>query len=389
MGKIVKYKMEMEVLTPVHIAGADYKSKLNKTEYIFNPNTNDLTIIDNNKFIDFLIKKKIVDKYMDEIKDNNRLNLFYFLKNNNIYKDLNKFTKKNYKHLDLEAEVKENGEKKKLKLNSVSLLVRDIENKIYIPGSSIKGALVNLLLVSYIINNRDEFINEIKQIENEIENFDKYDFKFFQKKVKNIINIINKVQEKILYENCLNKEIKKLGISISDSYKNKKDIKINFYQDIDEKIKDKKKNSLPVIVREYIEPKNIFEFDITLDFELLSRTKLKINDFDDLINALEEATGYLIENTLELPNEFCCKNLILGANTGFHQKTIVHALFKDKSDRTQVVKVLLHKGGTNGIRLHLNDKDSPRVINRIRKNGKLELAGLVEIRKISEKEVGK
>ena len=41
------------------------------------------------------------------------------------------------------------------------------------------------------------------------------------------------------------------------------------------------------------------------------------------------------------------------------------------------------------IRLHLNDKDSPRVINRIRKNGKLELAGLVEIRKISEKEVGK
>ena len=386
MGKIVKYKMEMEVLTPVHIAGADHKSKLNKTEYIFNPNTKDLTLIDNNKFIDFLVEKKIIDKYLDEIRENNKFNLYYFLKNNNIYKDLNKFTKKSYKHLDLEAEVKENGEKKKLKLNSVSLLVRDIENKIYIPGSSIKGALINLLLVSYIIKNRDEFINEIKQIENEIENFDKDDFKFFQKKVK---NIINKVQEKILYENCLNKEIKKLGISISDSYKNKKDIKINFYQDIDEKIKDKKKNSLPVIVREYIEPKNIFEFDITLDFELLSRTRLKINDFDDLINALEEATDYLIENTLELPDELCCQNLILGANTGFHQKTIVHALFKDKSERTQVVKILLHKGGTNAIRLHLNDKDSPRVINRIRKNGKLELAGLVEIRKISEKEVGK
>ena len=35
MGKIVRYKMEMEVLTPVHIAGADYKSKLNKKEYIY------------------------------------------------------------------------------------------------------------------------------------------------------------------------------------------------------------------------------------------------------------------------------------------------------------------------------------------------------------------
>ena len=393
MGKIVKYKMEMEVLTPVHIAGADYKSKLNKTEYIFNPNTNDLTIIDNNKFVNFLVEKKIIDKYLDEIRENNKLNLFYFLKNSDLYKnkdrnkilyeDLRGFTKKSYKNLDIELKIKEN--EKKENLNNITLLNKNVKDEVYIPGSSIKGALVNLLLVSYIINNRDEFVNEITQIENEVENFDKDNSKFFQKKVK---NIINKIQEKILYENCSNKKIKKFGISVSDSYENKKDIDVNFYQDIDEKIKDKKESYLPV-VREYIEPKNIFEFDITLDFELLSRTRLKINDFDDLINSLEEATDYLIENTLELPDELCCQNLILGANTGFHQKTIVHALFKDKSDRTQVVKILLHKGGTNGIRLHLNDKDSPRVINRIRKNGKLELAGLVEIRKISEKEVGK
>ena len=383
MGKIVRYKMEMEVLTPVHIAGADYKSKLNKTEYIFNPNTSDLTIIDNNKFIDFLIKKKIIDKYMDEIRENNKSNLFYFLKNSDLYKYLRTFTKKSYKNLDIELKINKKG--KKENLNNITILNKNVKDEVYIPGSSIKGALVNLLLVSYIINNRDEFVNEIKQIENEVEDLDKGNFKFSQKKLK---DIINKVQEKILYENCSNKKIKKFGISVSDSYENKKDIDVNFYQDIDEKIKDKKECYLPV-VREYIEPKNIFEFDITLDFELLSRTRLKINNFDDLINALEEATDYLIENTLELPDELCCQNLILGANTGFHQKTIVHALFKDKSERTQVVKILLHKGGTNAIRLHLNDKDSPRVINRIRKNGKLELAGLVEIRKISEKEVGK
>lgn len=381
MGKIVRYKMEMEVLTPVHIAGADYKSKLNKTEYIFNPNKNDLTIIDNNKFIDFLIKKKIIDKYMDEIRENHKFNLFYFLKNSALYKDLKTFTKKSYENLDIELKIKENG--KKENLNNITLLNKNVKGEVYVPGSSIKGALVNLLLVNYIINNRDEFVNEIEQIEKEIKNFNKKRNEFG--KVK---NIINRVQEKILYENCSNKKIKKFGISVSDSYENKRNIDVNFYQDIDEKIKDKKESYLPV-VREYIEPKNIFEFDITLDFELLSRTRLKINDFDDLINALEEATDYLIENTLELPDELCCQNLILGANTGFHQKTIVHALFKDKSERTQVVKILLHKGGTNAIRLHLNDKDSPRVINRIRKNGKLELAGLVEIRKISEKEVGK
>ena len=399
MGKIVRYKMEMEVLTPVHIAGADYKSKLNKKEYVYDEDRKILILIDSNKFIKFLTEKGYFEKYLSyietqaNVKENKQDDLSKFLKENGIYRNINEFKKKEYKQ-------------SLNKKNGITLVNRDVNGTSYIQGSSIKGALVNLLLVSYIINNRDEFVNEIKQIENEVENFykkrnefvskenitekeieifDKKNSKFFQEKVK---NVINKIQEKILYENCSNKKIKKFGISVSDSYENKKDIDVNFYQDIDEKIKDKKESYLPV-VREYIEPKNIFEFDITLDFELLSRTKLKINDFDDLINALEEATGYLIENTLELPNEFCCKNLILGANTGFHQKTIVHALFKDKSDRTQVVKVLLHKGGTNGIRLHLNDKDSPRVINRIRKNGKLELAGLVEIRKISEKEVGK
>ena len=213
------------------------------------------------------------------------------------------------------------------------------------------------------------------------------------KKLENAEKLINEIQKKILYEKLYDensdKNIKKFGMSVSDSFKNKKDVKINFYQDIDEKIDDTDDNGETYLseIKEYIEPKNIFEFDITLDFEMLSKTRLKINDFDDLINSLEKATNYLIENTLELPNELCGQNLILGANTGFHQKTIVHALFDDKNERTQVLKKLLE--GRKNKMLHLNDKNFPRTINRIRKNGELKLAGLVKIRKISEKEVGK
>ena len=88
----------------------------------------------------------------------------------------------------------------------------------------------------------------------------------------------------------------------------------------------------------------------------------------------------------------------MGANTGFHQKTIVYALFENKKQRLEVVKRLLHKKkkqkkGDKRIDDHLDDRFSPRVLNRIKikENGKLKskLAGLVEIRKISEKEVGK
>ncbi|WP_455041599.1 type III-A CRISPR-associated RAMP protein Csm5 [Leptotrichia buccalis] len=388
MGKIVKYKIELEVLTPVHIAGADYKSRLNKTEYLFNPMTNELKIIDNNKFIDFLIEKKIVNKYTDDIK---KLSLSNFLGEHKLYKDLNKFTKKSYKNLDIEFEDEE-----KKRLNIIKLLTKNAEGKVYIPGSSIKGALVNFLLVDYIVKNRNEFVNEINQIKKELEDFVKKNFNSFKEKMKkleNAENLINEIQKKILYEKLYDensdKNIKKFGMSVSDSFKSKRDVKINFYQDIDEKIDDTDDDGKTYLseIREYIEPKNTFEFDITLDFEMLSKTRLKINDFDDLINSLEKATNYLIENTLELPNELCGQNLILGANTGFHQKTIVHALFDDKNERTQVLKKLLE--GRKNKMLHLNDKNFPRTINRIRKNGELKLAGLVKIRKISEKEVGK
>lgn len=94
------------------------------------------------------------------------------------------------------------------------------------------------------------------------------------------------------------------------------------------------------LAREYINPKTKFMFDITLDFELLSETKLKINNFDDLINALKKAINYLIKNTLETSNNSCSQNLILGANTGFHQKTIIYALFENKEQRLEVVKRL-------------------------------------------------
>ena len=380
MGKIVKYKMELEVLTPIHIGGVDYKTKLDKKEYLFNPNTNDLTIMDNAKFVEVLIKKNLFDKYINYIeenvdfKKNKYINLLSFLKDNNIYNDLKYFTKKEYKKLDIDSKNK--------RTNDIKLLNRNIYDEVYIQGSSIKGALINLLIVDYIINNRNEFFDEKKKILHlAYSSVDEQSIKRFQNDVQKIVENIVK---KIFYNgNKIFEKTKKFGISISDSYRNHEEIKTNFYQDIDEKRKDKKEAFMPVI-RECIMPKNKFNFDITLDFNMLSKSKLEIRNYDDLISALEKAVDYLIENTLEVENGKN-QNLILGANTGFHQKTIVHALFPDKKERLEVTKKLLHKNKKNVILNHLNDKFSPRVINRIRKNGKLELAGLVRIQKIGDK----
>lgn len=386
MGKIVKYKMQLEVLTPVHIAGADYKSKLDKKEYVFDKKNERLIRIDNAKFTEYLIKKNLFDKYISYIEKNvneknqsqkNFIKLEDFLNLNRINIDeVEKFSKKIYK---MKSDIGN--------LGDIKLLGRDIREKPYIQGSSIKGALINALLVDYIIIHRDEFENDKKKILLASSQTRGDNVNSLKDEVK---KTVKKIAERILYnENSKLESLKNIGISVSDSY-SYKDTSVNFYQDIDENIKKRVENKeyerkMPV-VREYINKDSKFYFDITIDFDLLAKTNLRIKNIDDLISKLENATDYLLKNTLDLNIEN--QNLILGANTGFHQKTIVHALFDNKKERLEVIKKILHKGSKNAIGNHLNDKFSPRIINRIKINNKLELAGLVEIKKIEEKIVG-
>ena len=387
MSNIIKYKMKLEVLTPLHIGGADYKSKLDKKEYIFDKDKKTLTLIDNEKFIAFLIKKNLFEKYIAYIENNvnakvmiqNRnINLFNFLKANNIDKDIQDFRKKAPIKLDMNIE----------NMNDIKLMLRDVQGKPYIPGTSIKGALINLLLVDYIIKNREKFSKEKRIILSECKKTN--DDRSIRNLKNEIKKIVNQIEKSIIYGN--NKDLeksKRFGISVSDSY-SYSNTRTNFYQDIDEKRTNKtgedKSRPMPV-AREYIIANSIFDFDITLDIDLLEESKLKIKNIDDLIDSIENAMSYLID-VLEDKNSPRTENLVLGANTGFLQKTIVYALFEDEKERLEVVKKLLHKNQKNVIGNHLNDKFAPRVLNRIKINNKNLLAGLVKIMKVEEKNVG-
>lgn len=387
MSNIIRNKMKLEVLTPLHIGGADYKSKLDKKEYIFDKDKKTLTLIDNEKFIAFLIKKNLFEKYIAYIENNvnakvmiqNRnINLFNFFKANNIDKDIQDFRKKAPIKLDMNIE----------NMNDIKLMLRDVQGKPYIPGTSIKGALINLLLVDYIIKNREKFSKEKRIILSECKKTN--DDRSIRGLKNDIKKIVNQIEKSIIYsDNKSLEKSKKFGISVSDSY-SYSNTRTNFYQDIDEKRTNKlgedKSRPMPV-AREYIIANSIFDFDITLDIDLLEESKLKIKNIDDLIDSIENAMSYLI-NVLEDKNSPRTENLVLGANTGFLQKTIVYALFEDEKERLEVVKKLLHKNQKNVIGNHLNDKFAPRVLNRIKINNKNLLAGLVKIMKVEEKNVG-
>ncbi len=411
MSNIIRYKMKLEVLTPLHIGGADYKSNITKKEYLFEKQNDEkwiLRIIDGQKFIDYLVKNNLFDDYIFLINKNVNENIDEHKRNVSLEKILeelripirdleNYFQKKDYiiNSKNFSAE------------NDIKLMLRNIQGKPYIPGSSIKGALVNFLLVDYIINHRNEFNNIKKLILDEAKKVsNKKEANLFRDNI--MISVVGIITDYILYSKKMDYSIKKnkwnenyifykkyslkkLGISISDSY-NYIDTKTNFYQDYDEKLgKEIEINAMP-LSREYIMENSKFNFDIILDMDLLKKSQLKVKDINDLIKAIENATTYLIDYVLEDRTSSKTENLILGANTGFHQKTIIFALFEDKEDLTEVVKKILHKSDgisdKEKVNNHLKDKFSPRVLNRIKINGKNKLAGLVKISKVEEKNVG-
>lgn len=387
MSNIIRYKMKLEVLTPLHIGGADYKSKLDKKEYVFDKENGTLTLIDSEKFISFLIKKNLFDEYIFYIQKNlnlkkneqdKNIKLIDFLKSKDIYKNIEEFRKKAPFKVNPEIE----------EMNDIKLMLRNLQGKPYIPGSSIKGALVNFLLVNYIINNRDKFQSEknrILEIAKKISNDN--DANRYKNDIK---RIVKEIEKSIIYgENKELEKSKRFGLSVSDTY-NYSNTRTNFYRDIDEKrdaSKEEKEQAMPVY-REYIMANSIFDFDITLDIDLMQKSKFKIKDINDLNDALENTSNYLINKILKDKNSPQIENLILGANTGFLQKTIVYALFEDEKERLEVIKKLLHTKKGDKIKDHLNDKFAPRVLNRIKINNKNLLAGLVKIMKVEEKNVG-
>ena len=259
-------------------------------------------------------------------------------------------------------------------MNEIMMCLRNSHGKPYIPGSSIKGALMNFLLVDYIVKNRKNYTNEIRDI-TRMKSKPYYQYKGY------VSQIISGIEEDILYGKEGNDK-KGHGISVSDTYKSE-NLRTNIYQDIDEKMEGSRQgyNQMPNY-REYITSGSKMSFDISLDFEKLDKGKLNIGSIDDMLSSLKNAADYLVKNTLNQNNK---SNIILGGNTGYHQKTVVHALFPEDRERVEVVRLLINNSKHNkskgaAIRYHLNDKNySPRVINRVDANN--ELAGMANITK--------
>ena len=137
------YKVTLKALSPIFIGSGE---TLRKSQYLFNKNTQQATIIKEDALVQALIKYGKLKAFIEIIKTSN-VPLVRILKELGI-------TQHQYlEHYTLKINGFANTDREQL--NDLNTIIRDGTGSVYIPGSSIKGALRTCLLKNMGVSNID------------------------------------------------------------------------------------------------------------------------------------------------------------------------------------------------------------------------------------------
>ncbi|KIX91211.1 CRISPR-associated protein Csm5 [Staphylococcus microti] len=150
---IKTYGVVIKTIGPVHIGCGE---TLKKQDYIYDYHESTVHYVDGPKLIKYLKNKGVLDKYLSFMRKPPKghpreAELKTFL--NSV-----KISKQDWSHfIDFSIPVnqgKKNSSNKSKPLNDITLMIRDGQKSVYIPGSTLKGAIKTALLA--IQNNADD-----------------------------------------------------------------------------------------------------------------------------------------------------------------------------------------------------------------------------------------
>lgn len=361
-------RIKLKVVTPVFIGGGS-DGVVNKSKYIFNPGEEKIHFIDETKWADFLGRNNLVDDYMRYVRNSfsfktnkNSVNLDRWLQGKGISRNrIREFIKYS---LDL-------GEYDRKILNDINCFIKGPDQKPYIPGSSIKGAIRTAVLFWYIKSNRSKFMSDWNKIKR-IALFSKKGF------VWDIGKILRSIEERILCRSSAfqsgNRTIKDIfrGVSVSDSETIETENLI-LLQKTDLSTYTKNGNNLKKLplFREYLKPETEAMFSITVDRQFLDNFQLK--SVKDLLGCMQFMRDSIVESGVYdifyKYGDFSLKEiesieypLNIGGGAGFHSKTVLSALAANRNDAEEVIKCLLDKNFWRHRHLALDRETSPRTL---------------------------
>lgn len=162
---IKNYEVVIKTLGPVHIGSGQV---MKKQDYIYDFYNSKIYMINGNKLVKFLKRKNLLDTYQNFLKyppKNSRATRGKGLKD---YLDAQNVKQSEWKAFINYSEKVNHGKKYDTKrLNDIHIMVRDGQNKVYLPGSSIKGAIKTALVSKYDNEKNKDIYSKIKVSDSE------------------------------------------------------------------------------------------------------------------------------------------------------------------------------------------------------------------------------
>ncbi|SHH26961.1 CRISPR type III-A/MTUBE-associated RAMP protein Csm5 [Thermosyntropha lipolytica DSM 11003] len=393
---IKTYRLDLTVLTPVFIGGGS-EAKLNRSQYIFDPEKKLVYLLNEAEFIKFLKVKNLWSDYIGYVKrageetersgnpNANNLHLSRWLQGKKI---------SNFALLAREAVKLESPERNITDLNDISCFVRSGLKEPYIPGSSLKGALRNLI-ISYTAS-KNPVSPEWRELEAAI----------LENNGKNAGQVLKdrnnrKRMDRIVqnYTPQVDIDVQNASLrdgfrffSISDTLPLKgedlfitRSLRLSTYKGKNSRYLKK----LPLYI-EFLKPGTKTSFYLTLDTDRLKGTPLgKKEKLEEILAWQEERIPDLLGREVfdqvagkeDIDYYFSCNNqvrpnFILGGHAGFNTKTLIPVLARDKNRTVSSILDTQFKGH----RHRLLDKDiSPRTLKIAYYAGKYYATGLCRI----------
>lgn len=333
------YKVTLETKGPLYIGSG---KQLGKKEYIHNRQKKEIVVPNLIKMYQQLKKKNLTGEYEKFLLNPKEKDLYMWLVNKGItYAESKKWAEYSFDCSDavLDRNTKE-----------ISLFVKDVYGKPFVPGSSLKGALRTILCVDELVHDK----KKLSQVQGMIESGLRKPGggkKYLQREIKQIeVDVFHTLNIKDISKMNAVQDVMK-GMIISDS----KPLKISdltLCQKID--VDTSGKRTRIQMLRECIKPGTKIEFELTVDES--------INTYYD--ETILDAINHFLESYYHFLNGFGPVNeeqdiLYLGGGTGFAMKTILYGIFS-KKDAVRVISKIFDKT------ISRKKNEKPQHINDIR-----------------------
>lgn len=306
------YEITLECLGPVFVGSGEI---LKKSGYIYDRQDGKVYIPDDRKIVNWLMNNDLLDSYENFFINNKSKtkDLYTWFKQNNMLGSFKNLTKYALPVGDLSRDRNKG-------LNDIQLFIKGGDGKAYIPGSSLKGAIRNIL---FAVKNRDR------------------DPKYFTDYLKNRENI--KAIERMAVKE--DKESFKRKINDEDDEDNMTNLLIsdsdpieieNFVvvQKIDENVKGRE--SAISTFRESIKPGTKVKFQMKIKDEF----EMDIEDIKEAIEIFYSDIDYFFLQEFDVKKREG-NYIYLGGGTGFVSKTSTYPVLGENENSTEIVGKIL------------------------------------------------